>query len=1513
MVAKAKKTAGIETIFASYLPEIRENKISHLFNFVSTKKESRKVRVHNPSDDGSYDLDCTVIEILNNDKPFIISSLLAALERRNIAVEKFVHPILYLERDKNGKISTLFDSVNDKATHESFIHIQVPKQGNLPALEKVINDTLDWIDAAVEDWKDLLDATKNATALTKETYEADFIDWLANDNFVLLGGVAFEGNNIKKRYGIARELEGNEIPSGFAIEEIGTKLPNGLTISRSVKRSVVHRRTFLEFIDIKKGNKSIRIAGIFASQVYFQRAANIPLVSQKIDGVFQLSGYKKNSFIGKSLLSVIENFPRDELFHIEEKELYRIADSVVAIQKIPQTKLFINFDSLNKIASAIVYIPRSRFSTNLRTKISNLLEQEIGGNLIDYYTQVSDNPLARFNAVLSSDKGFKRGLDIAKVEEKINAIISDWHASLRKSVEEDKLFAKYSNAFSEDYMDDFTAEEATRDITKLEQLNANNTFEVNLTSYGELSLNIYHLHEHLDLSAVLPFIENMGFNAVDSRSYKIEPSENGEIWLHNYRLSCSVEIADFEELKPVIEQSLKQIWNGVVENDSLNRLNLTASLPWERVMLLRGYAKYFQQLALKFSYEFISDTLNKNAEITRLLIDLFDERFHPELRGEGEENIRNTLEGKLSKLTDVNEDKVLRQFYETITATLRSNFYIPEIDYISFKFECAKVPNMPVPRPMFEIFVYSKEFEGVHLRGGKVARGGLRWSDRKEDFRTEVLGLVKAQIVKNSVIVPVGSKGGFVVKKPAESREDFLKQGQECYKKFLSGLLDITDNIQNNKVKTPYLVRAHDGQDPYLVVAADKGTATFSDIANNLAIESYDFWLGDAFASGGSVGYDHKKMGITAKGAWVAVQRHFYEEGIDIQTDPVTVLGIGDMGGDVFGNGMLCSESIKLVAGFNHLHIFIDPNPTDVKASFKERKRLFELPRSSWTDYDKKLISKGGGIFERSAKSIKLTKQIKGLVGTDKTEVTPDELINLLLKAKIDLLWNGGIGTYVRATTESNESVGDKANDNLRVTGKELGARVVGEGGNLGLTQLGRIEAAKVGVKLNTDAIDNSAGVDCSDHEVNIKIALEAAVKDGTLTEAKRNKLLESMTDEVGEQVLYDNLLQTQAISIAEVQAPDFVEQNARFMGFLESLEKLDRAVEYLPTNEEINLRKAQGAGLTRPEISVTLAYAKLDLYERILDSKMPDDAYFTPALIQYFPSKLQKTYKDYLTSHQLKREIISTIITNDLVNRMGVTFFYRIRENTSAKACDIARAYTIARDVFDISNIWEKIETQHKTLSKKAHVALQVSIRRFIERVTVWLVRNSGSPIKCQENFDKFAKAVQDLKKLFAKKITPNNVSIVNAKKERFTELEIPEKLAKEVAELDLLIHALDIINVADKGKETLENSAQLMFKIGNEFKFAHLREQAYGLDASDNHWDNLVIKNITEKLYDIQSDIASKILASDDKEIDSWKLKNKARYNVYKGFMDSIDENDSYNHSMLTIALSRAEGLLK
>jgi len=1550
----------------------------------------RKIRVFNPTKKKhGWSSERTVVELCMPDSPFLFDSITAELNSKGLTIYEAMHPVIRLKRNNVGIITKIFEDKGKKSegsSLESIMHFQISHiadRKNQVIIEDEIASALHFVDLAVADWKEMLAKANEVVSLIDEKklplekeYVAearDFLNWAIANNFIFLGYCEYSFTKNGKaalkaiedsKLGIFRAKAHQAKPLGLSA--LPTKSldylmrPSLLEITKSMRKSLIHRPVHMDYIGVKKFDEKGKVIGehlmlgLFTSAVYFQSAKLIPIIRQKIDAVIKRSGFEHNSHNGKALATILESYPRDELLQISEDDLFEISMGIVRLAERPATRLFVRRDPFQRFVSCLVFIPRDRFSTQLRQKVQAILENAFDGRVTDYYTQVTESNLARVHVLLKTDGEKQTKPNIEKIEEELVAITNSWVEGLQTKLiekhgerEGERLYTLYVHAFPESFKDLYHFGGTVRDITKMEESCKDGELKLDLDLYKLLrddeysyQLKLFHPATQVTLSDILPILENMGFNAIDELTFFVTPSHvDSGIWIHHFRLQVSRAInpeflekgiPPLEKIKEEFETAFFKIWRKEIENDALNKLVVRANMKWRDIMILRAYSKYIAQTAFTYSHDYVTHAVARYPGLAKLLIEFFHARFSPTLsekqREKKEKEVSSNIIKALAKVSNVAEDRVIRQFFDTISATLRTNFFQKDENgefknYVSFKLNSKKVPNLPKPLPYAEIFVYSYDVEGVHLRGGKVARGGLRWSDRHEDFRTEILGLVKAQQVKNSVIVPVGSKGGFVVKHQVQGdRDAVMAQGIECYKTYLSGLLDLTDNIIKGKIALPKEVVRHDGDDPYLVVAADKGTATFSDIANGVS-EKYNFWLADAFASGGSAGYDHKKMGITARGGWVSVRRHFAEMGIDTQSEDFTVIGIGDMSGDVFGNGMLLSKHIKLVGAFNHMHIFIDPTP-DPEKSFKERQHLFNKPRSGWADYDKKLISKGGGIFERKSKSITLSPEAKKLLNIQENSLSPEDLIKKLVTAEVDLLWNGGIGTYVKAEDESHSSVGDKTNDSVRVSAKELRCKVVGEGGNLGFTQRARIEYAMHGGRINTDAIDNSAGVDCSDHEVNIKIALRKAIEKKRLTLTNRNKLLSDMTKTVADLVLRDNMLQTLALTITEQQSHILLDQHQLLMRSLEERNLLDRKIEFLPDEEELARRKAAKKGLTRPELSVLLAYSKIDIYDDLVNSDMPDDSYFTTDLLQYFPEAMKKKFSTEIESHELRREIIATSVANSIVNRMGSSFFHRMVEDTGMKGCDVARAYIIARDSFKLRDLWEEIENLGSKINAQIQTELHLDISRLVQRAVGWFLRNTAHPLDISSTVSKFAPGIEELSHWLDRIISPILKEQRETRLKHYIELNVPKDLAKKVANLEALSSACDIVHVTSKNagdgkKLPTYIVGEVYYSLGNKLQLGWLRFSARKL-ISDSHWENLAVQTMTEKLYDQQMLLTADVIKSACKgdscggALETWSEEHKKSLSRYDNFIRSLRQHENLDNAMLTVAINRVDGLI-
>jgi glutamate dehydrogenase len=1360
--------------------------------------------------------ECSVVYIVTDDMPFLVDSVNAELVRQHSPIHLVVHPLLVVSRNRSTNelvsvgrmpssvgvssgdtatmpdISHLLGSDDDSAHLESWIAIEIDRAGDetqaqlIAGLRRVLAD----VRAAVEDWQpmrakaafiaDRLGTISHAKGIQDLSQTQELLRWLERDNFTFLGYREYDLETVGGEDVLAvREGSGlgllRSSDDGHQLQhltEAGRKMARerrALVITKANSRSSVHRPAYFDYIGIKsfdsEGNVDgeQRFIGLFAASAYTSSVRAVPILREKVDAVMAAVGFPPGSHSSKDLMGILETYPRDELFQMDVSALVTAAVAIQRLQERRRTRLFLRPDIYGRFMSAMVYLPRDRYTTAVRLRIEKELRDTFQAESLDFEARMTESALARlfFRIRLPKDAEVD-AVDAAALEHRLKMAVRSWAEGIseelreRRSAEEaEHLSSLWAEAFPASYRVDYEIEDALVDIGRFEESAA-----VAALAAGEgpahPGLHVYlspeadsadeasedarvklYMLEPKSLSQILPFFQNLGLQVLDEVPFEIQTADGRDFFLYDLGLSYPAGV-DPVATGTLLADSFGAAVTGATESDGLDRLVLQQGMPWHRVVILRSYAKYLRQIGNTNSYGFVADTLLANPAVARGLVALFEARFDPELtedeRVPRTERVRADLAVAMEQVATLDADRVLRTIINLIEASLRTNFFQAK-PYLSIKFDPTAIELLPFPKPMYEIWVYSPRVEGVHLRFGKVARGGLRWSDRREDFRTEVLGLVKAQTVKNAVIVPTGAKGGFFPKRlpdPAVDRAAWMAEGIESYKTFIRGLLDLTDNLEaaadGERVVPPARVVRHDENDSYLVVAADKGTASFSDVANSLAAE-YGFWLGDAFASGGSVGYDHKAMGITARGAWESVKRHFGELGVDIQSEDFTVIGVGDMSGDVFGNGMLLSEHIRLVAAFDHRHIFLDPNP-DPAASFAERRRLFELPRSSWADYSAELISAGGGVFERQAKSVPISEQVSAALGLPEgtTQLSPPELLRAILTAPTDLLYNGGIGTYVKASTETAAQVGDKANDAIRVDGRDLRVKVVGEGGNLGLTQLGRIEAALHGVILNTDAIDNSAGVDCSDHEVNIKIFVDRMVVAGKLDAADRPEFLASMTDEVARLVLKDNLAQNILLLNDRVKVTSWSPSYERLMDWMEASGDLKRDLEALPTTTTLRERLEQGQGLTSPELSVLAAYAKIELATALRESDLADDPWFGATLREYFPAQLSERFDAELDTHPLRREIIATVVANDMINLGGVTFAFRAIEETSASPATIARAFVALREIFELNVMIDELNALPSSFSTEHWTAIHLDMRRLLDRAVRWQVNQGGA-----------------------------------------------------------------------------------------------------------------------------------------------------------------------------------------
>ncbi len=1492
-----------------------------LWQFAGKRQPGKpKLRVFNPrQDEHGWRSPHTIVEIVNDDMPFLVDSVTAELGRLGLDVHLVVHPIMRVTRDKAGQMT---DLGQDGAPAESIMQIRITQIAQPAKLEQVatrLEAVLGDVRNAVADWKEMrarladtiaeIDKKKLPVEDDERAEVARFLKWIEDDHFTFLGyreyAVAGKGEESayriveEKSLGVLRDFDlrifGGMRNTQAMPSQVRSYLrqPKLLFVTKANTRSTVHRDVPMDVFGIKIFDKKGEVvgerlfAGLFTSVAYNRSPREIPLLQRKVETVLSQAGFAPNSHDGKALAHILETYPRDELFQASEAEILETALGILHLQERQRIALFLRRDPFERFVTCLIFLPKDSMSTQIRLRMQEVVCEAFKGTLSAYYVHLGDGALARIQLIVATQPGAVPEVDLKELEAKLADVARSWADRLRDALVEAKgealgmdLLRRYRDAFPAGYDDHFNAHSAVHDIDRVEEAKSRPTPAINLyrpieAASNELRLKLYQVKDKIALSTVLPSLENFGLKVISEIPFEITPEgDDRAVWIHDFTMvTADGADVDVPQIRDKFHEAYARIWAGDAEDDGFNRLVLTAGIGWRNIALLRAYCKYLRQAAIAFSQAYMEQTLNANAVIARDIVRLFYVLFDPGFSGDRDGEIQ-AIQGRILKgldaVANLDEDRILRRFLNAVQSTLRTNFFQRDAagndkEYISFKLDSHRVEELPLPRPLVEVFVYSPRAEAIHLRGGKVARGGIRWSDRREDFRTEVLGLMKAQMTKNAVIVPVGSKGGFVVKRPPQTadREAVMAEVVHCYKTLMRGLLDITDNLAGGKVVPPKDVVRRDKDDPYLVVAADKGTATFSDIANGVS-RDYGFWLDDAFASGGSAGYDHKKMGITARGAWECVKRHFREIGTDIQTTDFTCVGVGDMSGDVFGNGMLLSPHTKLVAAFNHMHIFLDPDP-DPKASHAERLRLFNLPRSAWSDYDAKLISKGGGIYERKVKSITPSPEVRALFKIEAEQVTPAELIKVLLKSRVDLLFFGGIGTYVRASGETNAEVGDRANDALRVRANRIRAKVLGEGANLGVTQRGRIEAALSGVRINTDALDNSAGVDTSDHEVNIKILLNEAVAAGDLTMKQRDKLLAEMTDDVAELVLRDNYLQSQALSVTEAQSYTLLDQQNRFMRTLERAGQLDRAIEFLPDDETVRLRLSQRIGLTRPESAVLLAYAKNSIYDELLPSDLPDDPQLEEDLVSYFPPALQKAYVEQIRKHRLRREIIATVVTNSLINRMGATFVHIMKERTGQPSSAIARAYAITRGAFRLRDLWLGIQALDNKAPAKIQTEMLIDINRLAEQATQWFLRNGKHPLDIAANVAAASPSLAALETALPGILAAEDARLIDKRRQHLTAQGVPEALAQRVAQMPALTASLDIVRIAGELKMPVEDVGRTYFAVGEAFHLDWLRAGARTL-IGDSHWDRLAVFAIIEDLYGHQRDLTTAILSTSE-----------------------------------------------
>jgi glutamate dehydrogenase len=1521
------------------------------------------VRLFNPTaEKNGWSLEHTIIEVINDDMPFLVDSVTAEINRQERNIHLLLHPVMRVKRDEKGGRLQVSDATD--ALTESYMHLeidQVTDREEMDHICKAIEKVLADVRIAVADWRTMRQRLaeniqelegKKFPMLPEEVQEAKaFLKWLDEGNYIFLGfrRYGFETRNgrdylpAKPETGLgilramrAESTERSDQPLSPEFSAYARR-KDLLIITKANNRSTIHRNVPMDRVGIKRYDDKgeliyeDRFLGLFTSAAYIRSVREIPMLRLKFKRVLDRAGLDPRSHNGKALVEILETFPRDEFFQITDSDLFDIARGILLLQERHRVALFTRKDVFERFVSCYVFVPRDRYTPDFKDRARQILEEAFQGRDTTVYDHVTDSPLARGLFVVRTKPGRIPDVDVKRVEAYLADAARTWsdrllEALVQQNGEEGgiELHRRYKKAFPMAYSERFTAEAALYDIAHVEEVVATGKLIADLYRHRgqdqrQFHFKIIHSGPPVPLSEIMPRLENMGLKVQSEVPYEVQPlGAEGPVRIRDFSLSAIGMQDDLRPIKQKFQETFIRVWNREAENDGFNRLIIGAELEWHEVVVLRAYSKYIRQMGVTLSEPTIQQTLANNAAITRLLLQLFVNNFDPSLgaatrmsgRHAASLGIRSQIEDALNSVSNPDEDRILRLYVTLIDATLRTNYFLHK-PYLSFKVDSQKIAELPAPRPMFEIFVYSPQMEGVHLRAGKVARGGIRWSDRREDFRTEILGLMKAQNVKNVVIVPMGSKGGFVVKNPSADRATFQREGVECYKTLLRGMLDLTDNLRGDEVIPPPQVARRDADDPYLVVAADKGTATFSDIANSTSAE-YNFWLGDAFASGGSAGYDHKAMGITAKGGWEAVKRHFRELGMDIQNQDFTVIGIGDMSGDVFGNAMLLSPHIHLVAAFNHSHIFVDPNP-DPRTTLVERKRLFD-ERLNWNGYNTSLLSKGGAIFDRSQKTLKISDEIQKLFDLPSKTVAPADLIKAILRVSADLLWLGGIGTYAKSSSEEHAAARDRANDAVRISANELHVRVVGEGANLGFTQKARIEYDLLGGKINTDAIDNSAGVDTSDHEVNIKILLYDAIERGALRAPDRNKLLAEMTDEVGRLVLRDNYEQTQAISITQTLGESVLDEQARFMRALERAGKLDRALEGLPDDDTIGERHTAHIGLTRPETAVLMAYSKIALYQDLIASDLPDDPLLVEDLVRYFPEPVRVRFRAAIERHRLRREIIATYETNTIINRVRPTLVAQMTEETGKPSSDIARAFTIIRESFDLPSLWAEIEALDNKLPARIQYEMMIEIGRLLERAIAWLLRSGYEKLDIAAYVAEFRPRIETLATRLHDLLP---LTLVTALKTRQGELEasgIPTRLAQRVASLGVMSAALDIVRLTRAGRP-VEDVARVYFGLGARFGLDRLRTAGASI-AAETPWQKAAVAVVVDDLFNYQSILASRVIRETDgarDPVDTWLAARPRVVERIDQTMTDVRASATIDLAMLTVASRQLRALVE
>ncbi|PWJ25994.1 glutamate dehydrogenase [Branchiibius hedensis] len=1509
---------------------------SHLALARERRPGTTNVEVFTPHPDSDgWGRGLVVAQIVTDDMPFIVDTVLAALSRAQRSVRLLVHPQFDVRRSASGELESVTaaaDDGDDATIRESWLHVEFAR-GRTVADDEELQQTLAQVmadlHAAVEDWPQMRErcwelagsvAEEVGTRVDEDQIRqcVEMLRWLADDNFTFIG---YRDYRLAQRDGMdgLAPVEGSGLgvlrddhPDSFrplTPEAARTAHdPRLLTITKANSLSTVHRSAHLDYIGVRVFDDAgavigeRRFIGLFAARAYNETVRRVPVARDKVEQVLAATGYAADSHDGRDVLQTLETYPRDEVLQADVPHLVHVAQVVSRLKERRCAGVLRRDDEFGRFVSVVVYVPRDAYDTTLRLRMTKVLQESYRPRHIEHEIRLNDADLAYVHFVVWLGQERPAPISDQDFDDRLLRSVQTWGQHFAALVRDQygdeaaaRITADYVHAFPEAYKEDFTAAQGLADLQRIEALDGPDPalfalYRESGSDPRERRFKIFR-RDRLILTDVVGMFTDFGVEVTDERPYSMRLPDGSAVWIYDIGLRSQSPTAwggeDADQVKVVrgrFEDAFAAVWDRRADSDRLGGLVLSAGLTWRQVAVLRTVGRYLRQTAFSLSYGYIQDALLANPDLAVLLSELFEQRFDPALRLEADERASHqhrTLQRIDAALTDVaslDHDRIVRAIRGVVRATLRTNAFRPDSRVIALKLDCHGVPDLPEPIPMFEIWVHGPDVEGVHLRFGKVARGGLRWSDRRDDFRTEILGLVKAQMVKNALIVPTGAKGGFVARHLPDpsDRDAFNAAGVAAYQQFIASLLEVTDNLVSGVVVPPRDVVRYDDDDTYLVVAADKGTATFSDIANGIAREN-GFWLDDAFASGGSAGYDHKAMGITARGAWESVKRHFREMGVDTQTQEFTAAGIGDMSGDVFGNGMLLSEHLRLVAAFDHRHVFLDPDP-DAASSYAERRRLFELPRSSWDSYDRQLISAGGGVYPRTAKSVPISDQVRRALGLgdDITALTPAELIRAILRAPVDLLWNGGIGTYVRSSLETDAQIGDRTNDAVRISADQLRCKVIGEGGNLGLSQLARIEAAQNGVRVNTDAIDNSAGVDTSDHEVNIKIAAAGLVRDGSLELSQRDELLASMTDEIAHQVLRDNYEQNVLLGNARAQEHAMLPVHRRFMA---AVPGLDRELEFLPSDEALDQRDRAGHGLCSPEFSVLVAYAKLDAKRQLLQTNLPDDPWFEATLSGYFPAAMRR-YDQAIAAHPLRREIVTTCVVNDLVNRGGITFVFRAQEETGATADQIARAFVIVREVFGMRELLARIEATDNVVSTDTQTRMYLEVRRLLDRATRWFIHNRPADGSIAQEIERFRPVVSALRPRAQDFLRGSEHDRWATNADRLRQDGVPQDLADEIA---ALLDAYSLLDIARRSQITDTDPAEVArtyFACSERLQIDRLLHAVSALPRDDLS-DALARSALREDLYGVLDSFVDVVLRSTDQtpdRVDQWATTHQA-----------------------------------